>query len=478
MLLFKKAILTFAISNTFLAPYEMPFLVDDSTLISSIDPNTKIHSSVENDLEKMNFDLSKAKDDSLLTITRSDEFVYFYFKLSVEEVKSIKAVISYSNTLVNDLYEDEFYSFNLDVVSTKEKIYKAVSTSENLLKTKRINVNSILYNDNKYRFDINQTFIFNENEVSNVLVNGKIKIINPYTAYFTLKTGDNYHNKYYNAATVLNYMFFDTSIDEKLDKVTDRITDVTVNYIYKNWSCKEADATSFYYPPSNICAMSYDELKNSSFIYDFTDGEEQTKIESINEKDNISVESKYFWGTRTYHFDCLFETSKSTDEWVTETNKKNGNHRWGLMFYASTQTYHYFNSMDFNPSAKIKRANEFSSYYEFTGTHVEQVKILTISYIDDGIAYKNVAVYDTYHNLVNGGYVDSDKTNHEDELNDFFKMVKMITDFFNNIGAFFVSIGTWFANNPWAFYSILALILLLILSPLINKLINLFKRRK
>ncbi len=470
MLFFKKAILTFALTNSLIAPYEMPFLANNSTLSSSIDSNAKMHSSVEDDLEKMNYDLSKASNDSLLTITRSDEYVYFYFKLSKANVKRLSAVLSYVDTLNSEkLYDDKFNSFSLIIVSSssKDNYYKAISTDEKLLTTKRIKFKSASYlnetEDEVLKVTKERIFYFDNNNVEKTIETKQIEILDPYSAYYTLSNETAAFSKKYPPATVLNYMFFDTSIDEDLEKAKDTITDVNVSYYSFYWECKLSLATSLIVSANSISTQPYENIKNNSNVYDFSESTATEKTKSIQNDESISVTHKKFYGERIYTFDCLFKTEESNDQWVIQENNAHGNKKWGLMFLATTQFNYYLQG---------------PNYYRIQGEHVSKVKILTISYIDEGVAHKNVAVYDTYHNLVNGGYVDGDKADHEDELNDFFKMLKMITDFFNNIAAFFVNIGTWLANNPWAFYSILALILLLILSPLIGLIIDLLRRKK
>ena len=417
-------------------------------LLSAGEQNNN-YSNVLDDLSKMsintNVNFNDEKEASLLTYNRTADNNYIYF-VSSSQINDVKAHISISEKWLeeNVSYSEVFRFFSFEIcnyeIVNENYYYKAISSASQLLKSKRVFIDSILL-DNK-ETSVKTQYLYTEDDMINaskVNEERQIKItsgmlINRYITNFTTIFDINYVD----GANVLDYYFFNTEIDHAIDT----ITDITINYKYIDWMCKIDEWAIILDHPDEIVKRDYETISNNILLHSWNKANYETTI-SIADEDHIDVKQSVLFGKKIYDFDKLFKTSETTDEWAKSYSEE---YKYACMFHNSKQY--------------VSKSLLTDNFYTLQGTHVNMAKILRISYIADGVSYKNVAADDIFRET--SGSVIQDNAEGVPftfELNPLLQSIKDVIDIVLEV----------------IFYVVIAIIVIIVIS-LVVKLVGFIKR--
>lgn len=399
------------------------------------------HSNVIEDLTNMGINTSSFTENKFITVTKDENYLYLYDYNVDNNVTDV--MISYSEKKIDGVYVDESFSKkSIELVSMQNNFYKYILPLDEIDNSNRVVIATLYYMDGSMD-DVNMTYLFGSS-LSYSEIDLKITLSQAYAHY--IKEPLDIFGNTYEETSVLDYIFFNTS----LDNVIDRITDVTITYEYLSWSVKESTANAIQYAPYYIVSnMTYDEIKNFDVLYDFNELYYPTQVVSINDSAVLNVEQTTLLGKKVYKYDRLFETKEyKDDDFISQYGS---DYRYGVMFHDSKQTYQYGGVGDM----RINDLDPTEQYYLLKGEHVTSARLLTISYLSEGKFYENVAVYDEHKELIPVG-PDRSGGGLLDFLNELYnEIINFINDLLNMIGVY----GQWAKIIFWAIVVIIVLVL-------------------
>lgn len=436
--------------------------------------NSKEFSSVKTDLKNLKIEQNFTSTSFItLTVGKNDANIYFY----TDDLISANTIdVKMATTAEKDedgfYVKDTYFRYVFTIVSKENNYYKAVSTNNDILSTEKIELDKITYRTatSKKDIEVQKTFFPKENRV---IYEDTIKVTSGTAKCVVIDERDWYWGILIPKNEILNYYFFNLSFDDSFG-INDRITDVTISYDYFDWSAKLGWLVYDLNKGFNYVANTYEHFKKSNWYSSYKESIKKSQTVRIDESSGFSRVKHHMIGKTTYKFNGLFDTATESEN-NKYVKKYKDSYKWGcLFFHSQNKITSPFNG---DPDATSNIFGVISNLYQkrygdrtVSGTAVENVILLQISFYKDGVYYQNVSVVDEKHKVnYDGKYKYPDTSSESEKDGDWLDdLIKAIINFFKSIPAFFI-------KYKWLLYVVIGVIVFLLIAPILTTLINLIK---